>query len=165
MFRDEYLALLIAAVSLGGEKEEGWSLLYRIAASCGCGDKLQSLTIDAMTLKEDRLTETIRMICTARLERTFAIDSLMISHNMGADDVQLEFLAGLYELMKLEKNFLLEAMQFVKVVDLTLQNTADHQIQFDTILTARDIATYLGGYPVSSIDDAFERRRNRSMHV
>ena len=161
LFCDGYLALLIYVISLGGKKEEGWTLLYRITAACDYQGELQSLTTDAMTLTEERISELIRGICEAKLERTFAIDTMMISHHMGADDAQLQFLAGLYELMTIDKNFLAEAIQFVKIFDSTFwDNLADKSREWK-FLTARDIATYIGAYPADSLDEAAKLEHKR----
>ena len=59
-FRDDYLALMIYLISLGGKKEEGWTVLYRIAAGCDYQGELQNLTTDAMTFTEERLSDLIR---------------------------------------------------------------------------------------------------------
>ena len=115
LFRDDYLALLIYLISLGGKKEEGWTVLYQIAAGYDYQGELQNFTTDAMTFTEERLSDLIREIYAAELANTFAMDSLMISHHMGADDAQLKFLAGVYELLKLDKAFLSEAMKSVKM--------------------------------------------------
>lgn len=161
MFQDEYFALMIYVISLGGKKEEGWTILYRIAAGCDYQKDLQYLTTDAMTFTEERLSEIIRLIYSADMARTFAIDSLMICFHMGADDAQLQFLAGVYELLKIDKDFLTEAMEFVKVLDATYwDNPADKSKPW-TILTAKDIATYIGGTPAASFDEAANLKKNR----
>ena len=160
-FRDDYLALMIYLISLGGKKEEGWTVLYRIAAGCDYQGELQNLTTDAMTFTEERLSDLIREIYSAELANTFAIDSLMISHHMGADDAQLKFLAGVYELLKLDKGFLTEAMEFVKVLDATYWDNPAGKSKPWTILTAKDIATYIGGTPAASLDEAANLKKNR----
>ena len=153
-FRDDYLALMIYLISLGGRKEEGWTVLYRIAAGCDYQGELQNLTTDAMTFTEERLSDLIREIYSAELANIFAIDSLMISHHMGADDAQLKFLSNFYDLLKLDKNFLSEAIQFVKVFDATFWDNLAEKSRPWKYLTAKDIATYIGGYPAASIEDA-----------
>lgn len=160
-FRDDYLALMIYLISLGGKKEEGWTVLYRIAAGCDYQGELQNLTTDAMTFTEERLSDLIREIYSAELANTFAIDSLMISHHMGADDAQLKFLAGVYELLKLDKGFLTEAMEFVKVLDATYWDNPAGKSKPWTILTAKDIATYIGGTPAESFSEAANLKKNR----
>ena len=164
-FRDDYLALMIYLISLGGKKEEGWTVLYRIAAACDYQGELQNLTTDAMTFTEERLSDLIREIYAAELANIFAIDSLMISHHMGADDAQLKFLAGVYELLKLDKAFLSEAMEFVKVLDATYwDNPADKSKPWK-ILTAKDIATYISGTPANSFAEAASIKKNRVVIV
>ena len=160
-FRDDYLALMIYLISLGGKKEEGWTVLYRIAAGCDYQGELQNLTTDAMTFTEERLSDLIREIYSAELANIFAIDSLMISHHMGADDAQLKFLAGVYELLKLDKGFLTEAMEFVKVLDATYWDNPAGKSKPWTILTAKDIATYIGGTPAESFSEAANIKKNR----
>ena len=154
IFQDEYFALMIYIISLGDKKEEGWTLLYRIVAGCGYQKDLQNLTTDAMTLTEERLSEIIRMIYSAEMARTFALDSLMICYHMGADDAQLQFLSDLYELLKLDKNFLTEAVQFVKVFDATFWDNLAEKSRAWKFLTARDLATYIGAYPAASLEEA-----------
>ena len=165
LFRDDYLALLIYLISLGGKKEEGWTVLYRIAAACDYQGELQNLTTDAMTFTEERLSDLIREIYTAELANTFAIDSLMISHHMGADDAQLKFLAGIYELLKLDKAFLTEAMEFVKVLDATYWDNPVGKSKAWKVLTAKDIATYIGGTPAASLGEAANLKKNRVVIV
>lgn len=160
-FLDDYLALMIYLISLGGKKEEGWTVLYRIAAGCDYQGELQNLTIDAMTFTEERLSNLIREIYSAELANIFAMDSLMISHHMGADDAQLKFLAGVYELLKLDKGFLTEAMEFVKVLDATYWDSPTGKSKAWTILTAKDIATYIGGTPAASLGEAANLKKNR----
>lgn len=161
MFQDEYFALMIYVISLGGKKEEGWTILYRIAAGCDYQKDLQYLTTDAMTFTEERLSEIIRLIYSADMARTFAIDSLMICFHMGADDAQLKFLANLYDLLKLDKNFLAEAIQFVKIFDSTFWDNPAGKSKAWTILTAKDIATYIGGTPATSFGEASNLKANR----
>ena len=165
LFRDDYLALLIYLISLGGKKEEGWTVLYRIAAACDYQGELQSLTTDAMTFTEERLSDLIREIYRAELGNIFAIDSLMISHHMGADDAQLKFLAGVYELLKLDKAFLTEAMEFVKVLDATYWDNPVGKSKPWTVLTAKDVATYIGGTPAASLSEAAGIKKNRVIIV
>lgn len=160
-FRDDYLALMIYLISLGGKKEEGWTVLYRIAAGCDYQGELQNLTTDALTFTEERLSYLIRNIYAAELANIFAIDSLMISHHMGADDAQLKFLAGVYELLKLDKAFLTEAMQFVKVLDATYWDNPVGKSKAWTILTAKDVAPYIGGTPAASLGEAAGIKKNR----
>lgn len=154
IFQDEYFALMIYVISLGDKKEEGLTLLYQIVAGCDYKKNLQNLTTDAMTLSEERLSEIIRMIYSADMARTFAIDSLMICYHMGTNDEQLQFLANLYDLMKLDKDFLTEAIQFVKVFDSTFWNNLAEKSRTWKFLTAKDIATYIGGYPAASLEEA-----------
>ena len=161
LFRDDYLALMIYLISLGGKKEEGWTVLYRIAAACDYQGELQSLTTDAMTFTEERLSDLIREIYRAELGNIFAIDSLMISHHMGADDAQLKFLAGVYELLKLDKAFLTEAMEFVKVLDATYWDNPVGKSKAWTVLTAKDVAPYIGGTPAASLGEAAGIKKNR----
>ena len=161
IFQDEYFTLLLSAISLGGKKEEGWTILYRVAAACDYQGNLQELITGAMTMTEERITEIIRMIYQAQLAKTFAIDSLLICHHMGADDAQIKYLAGLYELMKVDKNFLSEAMQFVKVIDSTLWENLATKSKAWKYLTANDIATYMGGYPATSLEEAAMLNYNR----
>ena len=161
LFRDDYLALMIYLISLGGKKEEGWTVLYRIAAACDYQGDLQSLTTDAMTFTEERLSDLIREIYRAELANIFAIDSLMISHHMGADDAQLKFLAGVYELLKLDKAFLTEAMEFVKVLDATYWDNPVGKSKPWKVLTAKDVATYIGGTPAASLSEASGIKKNR----
>lgn len=165
LFRDDYLALLIYLISLGGKKEEGWTVLYRIAAGCDYQGELQNLTTDAMTFTEERLSDLIREIYAAELANIFAIDSLMISHHMGADDAQLKFLAGIYELLKLDKGFLSEAMEFVKVLDATYWDNPVGKSKAWKILTAKDIATYIGGTPAASLGEAAGINKKRVVIV
>ena len=161
LFQDDYLALLIYLISLGGKKEEGWTVLYRIAAGCDYQGELQNLTTDAMTFTEERLSDLIRNIYAAELANIFAMDSLMISHHMGADDAQLKFLAGVYELLKLDKAFLTEAMEFVKVLDATYWENPVSKSKPWKVLTAKDVATYIGGTPAASLGEASGIKKNR----
>ena len=165
IFQDDYLALLIYLISLGGKKEEGWTVLYRIAAGCDYQGELQNLTTDALTFTEERLSELIRNIYAAELANIFAIDSLMISHHMGADDAQLKFLAGVYELLKIDKNFLIEAMEFVKVLDATYWDNPVGKSKAWTVLTAKDVAPYIGGTPAASLGEAAGIKKNRVIIV
>lgn len=165
LFCDDYLALLIYLISLGGKKEEGWTVLYRLAAACDYQGELQNLTTDAMTFTEERLSDLIRNIYAAELANIFAIDSLMICHHMGADDAQLKFLAGVYELLKLDKGFLTEAMEFVKVLDATYWDNPVGKSKAWKILTAKDIATYIGGTPAASLEEAAGIKKNRVVVV
>ncbi len=162
-FREDYLALMIYLISLGGKKEEGWTVLYRIAAGCDYQGELQNLTTDAMTFTEERLSDLIREIYSAELANIFAIDSLMISHHMGADDAQLKFLAGVYELLKLDNGFLTEAMEFVKVLDATYWDNPAGKSNTWTVLTAKDIATYIGGTPAASLSEVANLKK-KSCH-
>lgn len=154
LFQDDYLALMIYLISLGGKKEEGWTVLYRIAAGCDYQGELQNLATDAMTFTEERLSDLIREIYLAELANIFAMDSLMISHHMGADDAQLKFLAGVYELLKLDKAFLTEAMEFVKVLDATFWDNLVNKCKAWKFISAKDMATYIGGYPAASLEEA-----------
>lgn len=161
IFQDEYFALMIYVISLGGKKEEGWTTLYQIVAGCDYKKDLQHLTTDAMTLTEERLSEIIRMIYSAEMARTFALDSLLICCHMGADDAQLKFLSNFYDLLKLDKNFLTEAIQFVKAFDATFwDNPADKSKPWK-FLVAKDIATYIGGTPAASLEEAANLKKNR----
>ena len=153
--------MLIYVISLGGNKEAGWTILYRIAASCRRQDNVQNLTTDALTFTEERISELIRSICSAELENIFVMDSLMICHNMGADDAQLKFLSGLYELMKVDKNFLTEAMQFVKVLDATFWDNPVNRVKPWKFLAAKDVAPYIGGAPAASFSEAAGLKKNR----
>jgi len=162
IFQDEYFALMIYVISLGGKKEEGWTILYRIAAGCDYQKDLQYLTTDAMTFTEERLSEIIRLIYSADMARTFALDSLMICFHMGADDAQLQFLAGVYELLKIDKDFLTEAMQFVKVLDATYWDNLAEKSKVWNFLTAKDVATYIiDAYPATSIEEAAQLNYKR----
>lgn len=152
---------MIYLISLGGKKEEGWTVLYRIAAGCDYQGELQNLTTDAMTFTEERLSDLIREIYSAELANIFVIDSLMISHHMGADDAQLKFLAGVYELLKFDKGFLTDAMEFVKVLDATYWDNPAGKSNTWTVLTAKDIATYIGGTPAASLSEAANLKKNR----
>lgn len=160
IFQDEYFALMIYIISLGGKKEEGWTLLYRIAAGCDYQKDLQHLTTDAMTLTEERLSEIIRMIHSAEMSRTFALDSLMICCHMGADDAQLKFLSNLYDLMKLDKNFLTEAIHFVKAFDATFWENLAEKIGAWKSLTAKEILPYIA-YPAASLEEAAKLKYER----
>ena len=153
-FRDDYLALMIYLISLGGKKEEGWTVLYRIAAGCDYQGELQNLTTDAMTFTEERLSDLIREIYSAELANIFAIDSLMISHHMGADDAQLKFLAGVYELLKLNKGFLTEAIEFVKVPNTIFWDNLVEKIATWKYLSGKDIITYIDAYHAVSLEEA-----------
>ena len=160
IFQDEYFALMIYIISLGGKKEEGWTLLYRIAAGCDYQKDLQHLTTDAMTLTEERLSEIIRMIHSAEMSRTFALDSLMICCHMGADDAQLKFLSNLYDLMKLDKNFLTEAIHFVKAFNATFLENLAEKIGAWKSLTAKEILPYIA-YPAASLEEAAKLKYER----
>ena len=161
IFQDEYLAMLIYVISLGGKKEDGWTMLYRIAAGCRYPNDVQNLTTDAMTFTEERISELIRSIYSAELANIFVMDSLLICHNMGADDAQVKFLSGLYELLKVDKNFLTEAIQFVKILDATFWDNPVNKVKPWKFLSAKDIATYIGGAPAASLSEASGLKKNR----
>ena len=160
-FQDEYMTLLVSLLVSGDKEEEGWTILYQIATGADYKNDLPSLVKDAQTLTEERFAEILRMISSCNLSHTFAIDSLLLGHRMGADDAQLKLLAGIFELLKLDVAFLKEAMSFVQILDSTLWEDYAYKSKAWKLLTAQDMATYIGGIATNSIKDAMEMKDTR----
>jgi len=114
--KEDYLILLASCMAYCQNQTAGILHLYRIANGCNYQDDIRKIQLNAQTLSEKRIEDTLSMISDEQLTEAFLIDCVYMSKILGANNKLVTYIASLFTLLKISNEKIEEGIALVKIL-------------------------------------------------
>ena len=153
--KEAYLTLLLSCMTVGEAGEAGWTFLYRVACGGGYTADVHELLPAALTLTEAELVKLVKQIGLDGLEQAFVFDSLLLYLHGGAENQPtLEYLAGLYALLKVPEEEFADCLRLAQRIFAADQAGCEQALE-EMAIVPSDSFCYLyefSGEPVWDVE-------------
>lgn len=132
--KKHYITILISLVYLVTDNQEnGWLFIQRISCGIGLKEELSQIAVDGLNLTEEQIEKFTEEILSSKLTNSLVLDCMLVYLSCKQKNKRmLEYMSGLFELVKCGKSELNEILQMAKVIA-----TQDKKAYFK--LTSKDL--------------------------